>query len=149
MTISAALSVLFLFVFLVESSSVLRLRDCADPYGLSHALTVHKPSKCKGWLLEGDICPVWISEFGTGPAPGFDLDRLWDHGSSGFGTGKDVQAFCSPGFKTTVEGLVQELRGDSGPDGGGLRLLALECRPPGCSSGCCGNQGDFPGCIIT
>ncbi|CAE7029922.1 engXCA [Symbiodinium sp. CCMP2592] len=27
-----------------------------------------------GWLLEGDICPVWISEFGTGPAPGFDLD---------------------------------------------------------------------------
>ncbi|CAE7595099.1 unnamed protein product [Symbiodinium sp. CCMP2456] len=27
-----------------------------------------------GWLLDGDICPVWISEFGTGPAPGFDLD---------------------------------------------------------------------------
>ncbi|CAE7382891.1 unnamed protein product [Symbiodinium natans] len=27
-----------------------------------------------GWLLERDVCPVWVSEFGTGPAPGFDLD---------------------------------------------------------------------------
>merc|ERR1711957_959994 len=25
------------------------------------------------YLLKGETCPVWVSEFGTGPEPGYDL----------------------------------------------------------------------------
>lgn len=26
------------------------------------------------YLLQDDVCPVWISEFGTGPKEGYDLE---------------------------------------------------------------------------